>query len=250
MNKIFKKYERNFGEKPCKASSALEHGDHPELDTSPELDDEMHQIYMSMVGALQWTVSLGRFDIFSTVMTMSKFRQAPQEGHLDRLKRVYGYLYSHPHGAICIVTGKPDYSELPDQEFEWMHSVYGNVTEIVDEKSPRPLGKSVVSTTYVDANLFHDILTGRAVTGILHLVNGMPIDWFSKKQATMEMATYGSEFVAARIATEQIIDLRNTLRYLGVPVDAKSYMFRDNQSVVTSSTLPHSKLNKQHNCLA
>ena len=33
----------------------------------------------------------------------------------------------------------------------------------------------------------------------------------------METATYGSEFVASKTATEQIIDLRHTLRYLGVP---------------------------------
>ena len=34
----------------------------------------------------------------------------------------------------------------------------------------------------------------------------------------METATYGSEFVASKTATEQIIDLRHTLRYLGVPI--------------------------------
>ena len=44
----------------------------------------------------------------------------------------------------------------------------------------------------------------------------------SKKQATVEMATYGSEFVAAKTATEQIMDIRYTLRYLGVPIKSKS----------------------------
>ena len=61
---------------------------------------------------------------------------------------------------------------------------------------------------------------------------------------------YGSEFTAARIAVDQIIDLRNTLRYLGVPIEGKSYMFGDNESVVTSGSLPHSKLNKRHNVLS
>jgi hypothetical protein len=37
------------------------------------------------------------------------------------------------------------------------------------------------------------------------------IEWFSKKQANVETATYGSEFVAARICVEQIIDLGNTV---------------------------------------
>ena len=43
----------------------------------------------------------------------------------------------------------------------------------------------------------HDILTGRSVTAMLYLVNKTPLDWYSKKQATVETATYGSEFVAA-----------------------------------------------------
>ncbi len=71
-----------------------------------------------------------------------------------------------------------------------------------------------------------------------------------QEQATIETATYGSEFVAAKSATEQIIDLRYTLRYLGVPTNKHSYMFGDNRSVVTSSTLPHSTQSKRHNILA
>jgi hypothetical protein len=81
----------------------------------------------------------------------------------------------------------------------------------------------------------HGIAMGRLVTGILHLVNKLPIEWYFKKQATVETATYGSEFVAARVCVEQIMDLSNTLRFLGVPVREKSYMFRDNKSVVDSS---------------
>jgi hypothetical protein len=60
----------------------------------------------------------------------------------------------------------------------------------------------------------HDVTTGRSVTGILHLANETPIDWYSKKQAMAETATFGSEIVAARICVEQVIDVRNALRYL------------------------------------
>ena len=33
------------------------------------------------------------------------------------------------------------------------------------------------------------------MTGILHLVSQTPIDWYGKKQATVAMATYSSEFI-------------------------------------------------------
>jgi hypothetical protein len=96
----------------------------------------------------------------------------------------------------------------------------------------------------------HDMVTGRSVTGIIHLLNQTPIDFYSKKQATVETATYGSEFVAARTCVEQIIDLRNTLRYLGVPIRDKSYMFGDNKSVTDSASRIDAKLHKRHTMLS
>ena len=153
------------------------------------------------------------------------------------------------HAAIRFWTHEPDYTDLPSKEHDWF-PIYGKARELLPHEAPPPLGKPVILTHYVDANLFHDVLTGRSVTGILHLVNGTPVDAYSKKQATVETATYGSEFVAARTCVEQIIDLRNTLRYLGVHVQGKSYMFGDNESVVNSSSIPHAKLHKRHTALA
>ena len=107
-----------------------------------------------------------------------------------------------------------------------------HVQEIIPNDIPDPLGKAVTTTTTVDANLNHCLATGRSVTFCLHFVNhNIPIDSYSKRQATVETATYGSEFVASKTATEQIIDLRHTLRYLGVPIKTKSYLFGDNRSV-------------------
>ena len=103
--------------------------------------------------------------------------------------------------------------------------------------------------TFVDANLMHDFTTGQSATGVLHLLNQTPIDWFSKRQGQVETATYGSEFVAAHTSVEQIINLCYTLRMFGVPLDGPSWLFGDNQSVITSSTLPHSTLSKRWNTL-
>ena len=103
----------------------------------------------------------------------------------------------------------------------------------------------MTTTTYVDANLHHDQVTGRAVTACLYLVNTNPSHWHTKRQAPVETATFGSEFVAARITTDQIIDLKYTLMYHGVPIRSKSYMFGDNKSVVDSAGIPASTLSKK-----
>jgi hypothetical protein len=55
---------------------------------------------------------------------------------------------------------------------------------------------------YVDADHAHDIVTRKTITGILVMLNNTSIIWVSKLQKTVETSTYGSELVAARIATE------------------------------------------------
>ena len=80
--------------------------------------------------------------------------------------------------------------------------------EIIPNNCPKPLGKSVTTTTTLDANLLHCLATGASLTACLHFCNQTPTDWYFKKQATGETATYGSELVAAKTVTEQIMDMR------------------------------------------
>ena len=169
---------------------------------------------------------------------------------MERVRRLYGYLSKFKQAAIRIRMDEPDYSDLPDPEYNWAHTVYGDSKEMIPHDAPESKGPYVTITSYVDANLMHDLSRGRSVTGILHLLNKTPIDWYAKKQATVETATYGSEFVAARMCVEQVIDLHNTLCYLGVPTQEKSIMFGDNQSIVNSSMQVHAKLHKRHTMLS
>jgi len=245
IDRMVSQYERLFGTKPStKYSSPLDKGDHPETDESELLDATGIQQYQSLIGSLQWAVSLGRFDVATAVMSMSSFRAAPRKGHLDRAKRIVSYLYRFNQAKIRFRTHEPDFSDLAIPVHDWTDSTYGSVREEIPRDVPPPLGKPVTISSYVDANLMHCMSTGRSVTGILHFLNGTPIDWYSKKMATVETATYGAEYVAARTCVEQLIDLRIILRYMGVPIRDKSYMFGDNESVVNSSMNPHSKLHK------
>ena len=88
-------------------------------------------------------MSIGSFDIQTSIMTLSSFRAAPRKGHLERVKRVYGYIAKMKHVVIRIRTGEPDFSGLPKLEFEWEKSFYGVVREIIPKDAPKPLGKYV-----------------------------------------------------------------------------------------------------------
>ena len=251
IEKMIANYKRLFGQEPnTKCMSPLEKGDHPEMDITELLDAEKTKIYQSLIGALQWVVTIGRFDIMSGVVTLSRFRAAPRQGHLERVKRIYGYLSKMKHAKIRVRIEEPDYSGLPNFEYDWSRTVYGAIEELLPRDAPEPLGKYVTLTHFVDANLMHDLATGRSLTGVLHLLNKTPVDWYSKLQATVEIATYSTELLAMRTCVEQIIDLRTTLRYLGVPVRNKSYVFGDNETVVKNTTQVHGKLHKRHNMLS
>jgi len=134
---------------------------------------------------------------------------------VTHVKQICGYLYKMKDAAICIRIGEPDYSDLIEEEYDWKSTVNGDVSEILPKDAPVPLGNFIMLSHYVDANLYHDMLTGRLVTGILHYLNKTPIDWYSKKQATIENATYGSKLVSAQLAVDQIVDLRLTLEDSG-----------------------------------
>jgi hypothetical protein len=63
-------YEVMFGEKPTKYSSPMIPKDHPELDLTPELDENGIKQYQSLIGALQRLVTLGRFDNLIAITTL------------------------------------------------------------------------------------------------------------------------------------------------------------------------------------
>ena len=107
-------------------------------------------------------------------MTLSSFRMAPRRGHLDRMKRIYGYCWAYKD-SCRIRTGIPDFSDLVVPEVDWSKSVYAGAKEERPKDAPSPRGKHVRLFTYADANLCHNKLNGKAVTAELHFINQTPL---------------------------------------------------------------------------
>jgi hypothetical protein len=120
LDKMLDSYQHIFGSKPHQYSTPLKHGDHPKIDNSEELGLDNIKKFQSMIGALQWVIQVGCFDINTAVMTLSSFRANPRLGHLNRCKCIYGYLYKMRNAAICIRVDEPDYSALPRTKvYDW-----------------------------------------------------------------------------------------------------------------------------------
>ena len=213
VNKILECYERMFKEKPRKSRQPLEGGDHPELDTSELCDEHQTKQFQTLIGQLQWLISLGHFDIAVHVMSLSSFSAQPRKGHLDRVKRIVGYLLFLTDGAIRFRTGEPDFSSLKEQEYDWTRRVYSGACEQIPHDIPKPLGKHVQTTHYVDANLHHDLATRKAVTSVLGLLKQIQIDAYTKRH---HLTSYHRvrEAIAAKYISFHWKDGKSNLAYI------------------------------------
>jgi hypothetical protein len=222
---------------------------HPELSTAALLDSDMASKYRMMIGSLNWMVTLGRFDIYYATQTMAGYSMAPREDHLEALRRVFGYLKHHCKMRIDYDTSLPSHAEYQSAGYDWFEH-YGPCHEELPPDMPEPKGNPVRITAYFDADHAGCLQTRRSTTGVLMFLNNTPILWYSKRQATVESATYGSEFVAGRIAVELVIAMRYKLQMLGIPVIGSCVLFGDNMSMITSATVPSSSLKKKHNAIS
>jgi hypothetical protein len=132
--------------------------------------------------------------------------------------------------------------------YDWL-DFYGDVQEEIPKNAPPPQGQPVQLNVFVDANHARNKLTRRSQTGILLYLNKAPIIWYSKSQKTVETSTFGSEFVALRVATEMIKGLRYKLRMMGIPIDGPAAVLVDNKTMVKNSTIPSSTLQQKHNAI-
>jgi hypothetical protein len=221
----------------------------PELDATPLLGDKLATRYMHLLGVLRWACELGRIDMLAEVSSLASHMCAPREGHLETIYKIFAYLKKHEKSTLVFDDLEIEVDERLFEEVDWA-DFYDENEEELPPKMPKPRGKAVKIVIYVDANHAGNVVTRRSQSGIIIFVNNAPIQWLSKKQNTVEAATFGSEFNAARVAVELNAALRYKLRMFGVPIDGPTSVLCDNDSVVKNSSLPHSTLQKKHHSIA
>jgi hypothetical protein len=222
---------------------------HPELDVTRELDQSESGRYHQLIGMLRWAVELGRVDILLEVSLLSSHLANPREGHLEAAYNIFAYLNKQQHPPIVLDDKVIYMNEEAFVKSDWKESIYGDVKEEIPPNAPEPLGNPVTMTCFVDANHAGEHSTRRSQTGIIIYLNNAPIDWYSKRQNTVESSTFGSEFVAMRVAVEKIRALRYKLRMFGIPIDGPTNILGDNESVVNAASKVEGRLNKKHNAI-
>jgi len=227
-----------------RADTPLSTNCRPGLDITEELDLEGTNYYQNLIGVLRWAVELGRVDIHVAVALMSQYLVFPRRGHLDQVSRIFGYLKRCNRSKMVFDDAMIDWKDKFYQA-DWS-DFCPDAKEELPARVPKPRGLPVQLNCFVDADHAGDKVTRRSHSGVLLFLNRAPITWCSKRQNTVETSTFGSEFVAMKIATELVVAMRHKLRMMGVEVDGPCNMFCDDQSVVSNSAMPESTLKKKH----
>jgi hypothetical protein len=169
----------------------------PEINVTEELDSTLSSRYLQLIGILRWAVEIGRIDIFLETSLLSQYQAQPRFGHLEAVYHIFAYLKKHPDmGKLAYDSHQPDIDEkVFNNNADWAE-FYGDVTEELPPNMPKPWGHPVTTSAFVDANHAGNIVTRRSYSGIFIFVQNAPIIWFSKRQNTVEAATFGSEFIA------------------------------------------------------
>ena len=190
-------------------------------------------------------MELGRVDILLETALLSNHLALPRLGHLHAVYRVFGYLKLYPKRKLAMDSTHPNKSEKMFSCCDWT-DFYRDAQEAIPLDMPVAKGNMASTHCFVDASHGSDRSTRRSQSGILIFVNRAPILWYSKKQSTVETSTFGSEFQAMKVAVEMI----ESLRYKGIPIEGPTNVFCDNEAVYKNTSLPESTLKKKHHAIS
>ena len=237
---------------PTKVTAPMNNTFSPELDESEELSSENITFYQEITGMLRWAIEIGRVDINFEISLLSSYQAAPRAGHLEQILHILAFLKKKPKLTIYFDPSEAviDESIFRQNMSEQLKDHYRHAEEESPINMPKPRGKSVQITAFVDASHAQDKVSRRSHTGYIIFINRAPILWYSKKQNTVESSAFSSEFIAMKTCSEAIIGLRFKLKMFGVPLNTPANVLCDNESVVNNSTKLESKLHKKHSSVA
>ena len=243
---------------PKKIRTPMSNDYQPEFDETNELDPQWHTYYQELIGMLRWGCELGRVDILHEISILSQYQGAPREGHLEQLLRVVAYLKSKPKLTLYM---NPEFPRINCDDFAVDRSnfeeYYRHAEEEIPKNAPKPRGRFVSTTAFVDASFGQNKKNRKSHTGFVIFVNRAPVLWYSKQQKTVETSAFSAEHIALKVCVEAIEGLRFKLRMFGIPLraedskeDEPTKVYCDNKSVVRNASRIESTLDKKHSSIA
>jgi hypothetical protein len=122
----------------------------PELDGTRELDADETQYFQELIGMLRWATKLGRVEKLHEVSILSQYQASPREG---QVMHIFSFLKKKPKLSIYMDPSLPiiEYGDFRTKKEDFAGH-YRGAEEPMSDDMPRPRGRPVVTTEFVDAS--------------------------------------------------------------------------------------------------
>jgi hypothetical protein len=154
--------------------------------------------YREAIGSLMFAAICTRPDISYAVSQVAKYSSKPSYVHWEAVKRIFAYLKGTISFGISYFRGVKD----------------------------------GVLLAFSDSDFAGDADDRRSTTGNIFILNGGPVSWRSQKQKCVALSTAESEYIAASMATKEVVWLRRLLMEIGCQQNNSTPLFCDNQSAI------------------
>ena len=127
--------------------------------------------------------------------------------------------------------------EISTRELDYWKDFYPYGVEASMRKKLEPLGEPLTVRVYVDVKHAGSLENNMYHSGTLIYVNTTLIKFYGKRKNIVESSGFGSEFVALRIATEMVEELRYKLSKFCINLEVPEEIYCDNKSVMKNSNV-------------
>lgn len=149
--------------------------------TEGEASPSEMERYQGMIGSIMFSMVETRPDIAFATSLVSSFAKNPSHQHIEAVKTILKYLKGSIHRGIT----------------------YGGSEELKIEG-------------YSDSDWAGDKESRKSTSGFIIMLNGGPVSWCSKRQATVALSSTEAEYIALTLAAKEATWLRLLLTELGL----------------------------------
>jgi hypothetical protein len=161
--------------------------------------------FLILIGILCWSRELGCIDIHLSVAFLAQYFSQPW--CITSLPCVCLFESICPF-KDCVWSHSAKVDENSFEKNDWS-DFYCNAREAIPQNTPKPRGKPIIISCFVDANHAGNSITRCSHPGILIFCNIAAILWYLKHQITVETSTFSQNLLQLRF-------LSNPLRHYNI----------------------------------
>ena len=178
----------NYGGKyrmPKKVKNQFKMGYSPELDTIPEFDPDAVLFYLTFIDILRCMIKLWKIDIIMEVSLLSSHVALLREGHLKAAVHIMAQIGRRYISRLVYDPLFQEKNHIVFKECDWSEFLR-DVKKAVPVNTLEPQGKGVDICMFLDSDHAGDKVSHRSRSGFLIYIQTALVQWFSKKQSSVE----------------------------------------------------------------